>query len=1237
MRRLALIAALLLPATALAAPTPVLIADQPVQVTGTFSSSGASNTIGSTVALNANSVCATVWLAGQPGASLDLASGTLTSTLTPSISGDATQSGNGCTGGTWTPTGFIDPATGNSSATLAANNPNAGALLNVRVGSAVCARVCTAASGTTGTASAFLLATASTAVLAPAADVTDRAGRLLGVVSGSGTFAVSAASLPLPTGAAADATLTGGTQKAIARGGAKGSTGAADVTSTASGVNHQAMDVTLWDQAGSALDPRQIRALTSADVVSAIQSGTWTVTQGGAWSVGLLTGSATIGAVTAPGAAALALDGTLTGGTQRTKITDGTNNAAVKAASTAAVATDPAVVVGLSPNSPFPAGANIVGKFGIDQTTPGTTNGVQVNAALPGGTNTIGAVTGPAAAPLALDASVTGLEVAQGSTTSGQKGVLKLGAVTTGAPTYTTGQSSPVSLQTDGSQRVAITNTPAVTVSSGTVTANVGTTNGLALDATLTGGTAKARITGNAGGVMDAAGQNAASPASELLVGAQFNTTPTTITTGNISPLQMDSAGNLLVNIKAGAAAGGTSSTLNAAMPASGTAVGGSVTASAPTYTAGNLSALSLDTAGNLRVAGSFSAGAAADTAGTLVSLTAACATGSACAAGSTAVVAMAGQNSANVTFSAGASPVMTVVADCSKDGGTTYLVGGSPASIGLVYFETDPGVFSTSIANPGNTSYALVSPESCTHIRVRAGAFTSGSVSAQLRSVTGVPDGTGYTGVPGLALGYPPFAAALMAQDSATATTGRALVATANGLKVDGSATTQPVSGTVTVTQATGTALHAVIDTTSTTAVTQATAANLNAQVQGAAASGATKAGNPVQQGLVFNTTQPTVTTGQAVESQATARGAQIVATGVDAFNVTLAGTGNVQGLGSLGSPSGAPLTVQGGTGMFPFSIKTAGTDNVASNAADHSNASVTLSTACVATTGCAATAAISWLTNGLQSGSFDVTAISVPVGFTLACDQSTDALNYILATCSFRNALTGAQKQTLANADLTASSKWVAFWDGAPQSVQVRVSAVTSGSITVRSNATFGQAFPPQIAHNVALGMPQDANGSAILTPIGGADQTTATTPRQLTFAPASTSALATAPAAVVALSPNPSTVCTTTKPISQTASTDLITSTNKLHICSIVLVSTTAQSFSLVEGTGAVCATGIAAVIGATTAANGIPAAANGGFSAVAERAWLRTVTTADHLCLLQSGAGLIAGVITYTDQP
>jgi hypothetical protein len=63
-------------------------------------------------------------------------------------------------------------------------------------------------------------------------DVSDRAARLLGVVT-----AASGAALAL------NSAQTDGTQKAIARGGAKGATTPADVTSTPNGVDHQAMDL----------------------------------------------------------------------------------------------------------------------------------------------------------------------------------------------------------------------------------------------------------------------------------------------------------------------------------------------------------------------------------------------------------------------------------------------------------------------------------------------------------------------------------------------------------------------------------------------------------------------------------------------------------------------------------------------------------------------------------------------------------------------------------------------------------------------------------------------------------------------------------------------------------------------------------------------------------------------------------------------------------------------------------
>lgn len=119
-------------------------------------------------------------------------------------------------------------------------------------------------------------------------------------------------------------------------------------------------------------------------------------------SVPVVLTAAQITTLTPPAAiTGFALDATLTGGTQQTKITDGTNVATVKAASTAAVATDKAVVVAISPNNTIaatqsgtwnvgtvttltgitnalPAGTNLLGKVGIDQTTVGTTNGVSI-------------------------------------------------------------------------------------------------------------------------------------------------------------------------------------------------------------------------------------------------------------------------------------------------------------------------------------------------------------------------------------------------------------------------------------------------------------------------------------------------------------------------------------------------------------------------------------------------------------------------------------------------------------------------------------------------------------------------------------------------------------------------------------------------------------------------------------------------------------------------------------------
>ena len=266
-------------------------------------------------------------------------------------------------------------------------------------------------------------------------------------------------------GAATDATLTGGTLKAIARGGAKGTTVAADVTSTSIDANTQGLDVA-------------VKALPA-----------------------LATGSNAIGSIT--------------------------NTA-----------------------------------FGISGTLPAFAATPTVN---------LGTLNGAA-----TDASVVGLQVAQGSTTSGQKGGLTLGAVTTAAPAYTTAQSSPLSLTTFGALRTMLTdgtNTPAIKASNAGVSgADIGmvVTFGSAAQAQVVGpvsagsaigasapvmvggsdGTNVQRIKTDTSGNQFVAG-NVASAATDsgnpVKFGGVFNTTQPTVTTGQRVDAQMTARGGQIV------------------------------------------------------------------------------------------------------------------------------------------------------------------------------------------------------------------------------------------------------------------------------------------------------------------------------------------------------------------------------------------------------------------------------------------------------------------------------------------------------------------------------------------------------------------------------------------------------------------------------------------------------------------------------------------------------------------
>jgi len=108
-----------------------------------------------------------------------------------------------------------------------------------------------------------------------------------------------------------------------------------------------------------------------------------------------------------------------------------------------------------------------------------------------------------------------------------------------------------------------------------------------------------------------------------------------------------------------------------------------------------------------------------------------------------------------------------------------------------------------------------------------------------------------------------------------------------------------------------------------------------------------------------------------------------------------------------------------------------------------------------------------------------------------------------------------------------------------------------------------------------------------------------------------------------------------------INQTAGTQLATgvASERIYICSVNVVTATAQNIALVSGTGTVCATSTAGLegFGGATAATGCNFAANSGISyGNGSSALGRTDTDADNLCLFQSGAGQVSGGISYVSR-
>ena len=319
-------------------------------------------------------------------------------------------------------------------------------------------------------------------------------------------------------------------------------------------------------------------------------------------------------------------------------------------------------------------GGGTSSNFGTTFPAAGTAIGLTDGTNMIGWSATSNFGTAPSAIAVpAVNAFITNITArAQGSTTSGQTGFLDMGAVTTGAPTYTTGQTSPLSLDTAGNLRVNVvtgggggggtsSNFGSAFPTAGTAIGLTNGTNMVAWSATSNYGTSpgaiavpsvNAFVTNSIVGL--AQGSTTSGQTGSLTLGAVTTGAPT-YTTAQTSPLSLDTAGNLRVNVVTGGGSGGTSSTFGSAFPTVGTAIGltngtnmvawsatsnygtapsaiavpavnafvtgavgvaqaattsgltgsmvmGSVTTSAPTYTTAQTDPVSLDTSGNLRV-----------------------------------------------------------------------------------------------------------------------------------------------------------------------------------------------------------------------------------------------------------------------------------------------------------------------------------------------------------------------------------------------------------------------------------------------------------------------------------------------------------------------------------------------------------------------------------------------------------------------------------------------------------
>lgn len=446
---------------------------------------------------------------------------------------------------------------------------------------------------------------------------------------------------------------------------------------------------------------------------------------------------------------------------------------------------------------------------------------------------------------LALDASVSGVLVSQGSTTSGQKGPLVQGAVTTAAPSYTTAQTSPISLTTAGAVRV---DGSGVTqpVSAASLPLPTGASTSAKQPALGTAGTASSDVLTVQGIASMTALKVDGSAVTQPVSGTFWQATQpvsgtVTANIGTTNGLALDSSVNGVL-VSQGSTTSGEKGPL----------IQGAVTTNAPSYTTAQTSPISLDTSGLLRASlkdtpsntNNLNVNLAASAATVTVSATN-LQTNINQVAGSAVSTAATGIMKVGVADGSGNAITSTASAlDINiKSGGAGFSVADEAAwTAGTSTFVPAGGVFNDSAAalTSGQEGTARLTNNRAIHVNLRdasanqlLGSKTSansipvviasdqGAVPAsQSGTWTVQPGNTANTTawkVDGSAVTQPisaaslplPSGAATSAKQPALGTAGSASsdvltvqgIASMTALKVDGSAVTQPVSGTVSIT----------------------------------------------------------------------------------------------------------------------------------------------------------------------------------------------------------------------------------------------------------------------------------------------------------------------------------------------------------------------------------------------------------------------------------------------------